>query len=89
MSSDPINDKTDTTASMPSPVRSVWWRQKLLVLSLLLAVLCGLACLQLWLKLSTMQEQLARQSADAEQLSVQANSMAKHAEQLTQETAAR
>ena len=36
-----------------------------------------------------MQEQLARQSADAGQLSVQANSMAKHAEQLTQETAAR
>jgi len=52
-------------------------------------VLCALAFLQLWFKLSTMQEQLARQSADAGQLSVQANSMAKHAEQLTQETAAR
>jgi len=70
-------------------MRLVWWRQKLPVLSLLLAVLCALAFLQLWFKLSTMQEQLARQSADAGQLSVQANSMAKHAEQLTQETAAR
>ena len=89
MSSAPINDKPETTASIPTPVRLVWWRQKLLVLSLLLALLCALACLQLWLKLSTMQEQLARQSADAGQLSVQANSMAKHAEQLTQETAAR
>jgi len=89
MSSAPINDKPDTTASIPTPMRLVWWRQKLLVLSLVLAVLCALACLQLWLKLSTMQEQLARQSADAGQLSVQANSMAKHAEQLTQETAAR
>ena len=89
MSSAPINDKPETTASIPTPVRLVWWRQKLLVLSLVLAVLCALACLQLWLKLSTMQEQLARQSADAGQLSVQANSMAKHAEQLTQETAAR
>ena len=89
MSSAPIKDKPETTASIPTPVRLVWWRQKLLVLSVLLAVLCALACLQLWLKLSTMQEQLARQSADAGQLSVQANSMAKHAEQLTQETAAR
>jgi len=89
MSSAPINDKPDTTASIPTPMRLVWWRQKLPVLSLLLAVLCALAFLQLWFKLSTMQEQLARQSADAGQLSVQANSMAKHAEQLTQETAAR
>ena len=79
MSSAPINDKPDTTASIPTPMRLVWWRQKLPVLSLLLAVVCALAFLQLWFK----------QSADAGQLSVQANSMAKHAEQLTQETAAR
>ena len=58
-------------------------------MTLVLVVLCGLACLQLWIKLSTIQEQLARQSADATQLSAQANSMAKRAEDITQETAAK
>ena len=89
MSSALNNSPPDTTATVATFTRTPWWRQKLLLLTLSLAVLCALACLELWLKLSTMQEQLARQSADAGQLSVQANSMAKHAEQLTQETAAR
>ena len=59
------------------------------LLTLVLVVLCALACLQLWVKLSTIQEQLARQSADATQLSVQANGLAKRAEEITQETAAK
>jgi uroporphyrin-3 C-methyltransferase len=66
-----------------------WWRLRLPWLTLVLVVLCAIACLQLWIKLSTIQEQLARQSADATQLSVQANSLAKRAEEITQETAAK
>ena len=89
MSSAPINDPPADTARIISTEPTPWWRHKLLVFSLLLAVLSALACLQLWLKLSNIQEQLARQSADAGQLSVQAANMAKHAEQLGQETAAR
>jgi uroporphyrin-3 C-methyltransferase len=87
MSSEPQLPTPDHTASTPPPVRK--WQSKLPALTLALAIICALACLELWLKLSNMQEQLARQSADAGQLSVQASSMAKHAEQLTQETAAR
>jgi uroporphyrin-3 C-methyltransferase len=89
MSSEPINDTSTSTASTPSTETFNWWHQKLPVLSLVLAVLCAFVCVQLWFKLSAMQEQLARQSADAGQLSMQANSTAKHAEELTQETAAR
>ena len=89
MSSAPNNNPPDATARIISSEPTSWRRQKLLVFSLLLAVLSALFCLQLWFKLSNMQEQLARQSADAGQLSMQADSMAKHAEQLSQETASR
>ncbi|NBX61457.1 MAG: hypothetical protein EBT67_03330 [Betaproteobacteria bacterium] len=89
MSSAPDNDPSSSTAHPPSQIRTPWWRQRLPWLTLVLVVLCGLACLQLWIKLSTIQEQLARQSADATQLSAQANSMAKRAEDITQETAAK
>jgi uroporphyrin-3 C-methyltransferase len=65
------------------------WRKWLPNLSLGLALIAVLLAWQLWQKVSTMQEMLARQSADAGQLSMQANSMAKTAQEQTQETAAR
>ncbi|MFM7802719.1 MAG: uroporphyrinogen-III C-methyltransferase, partial [Limnohabitans sp.] len=65
------------------------WRQRWPWLMWVLVLLCILACLQLWIKLSTIQEQLARQSADATQLSVQAHGLAKRAEEISQETAAK
>ena len=89
MSSAPDKETYPATATPPSSARTLGWRQRLPWLTLVLLVLCGLACLQLWIKLSTIQEQLARQSADATQLSVQANSLAKRAEEITQETAAK
>ena len=89
MSSAPPNNPSDATALVAPPERTPWWRHQLPVLAVLLGLLSAAACLLLWFKLSSMQEQLARQSADAGQLSVQAHSMAKHAEQLTQENAAR
>ena len=89
MSSAPDKDPSPLTATPPLTMRTSWWRQRLPWLTLVLVVLCAVACLQLWIKLSTIQEQLARQSADATQLSVQANSLAKRAEEITQETAAK
>jgi uroporphyrin-3 C-methyltransferase len=89
MSSEPTNNNPISTDRIASADNVSWWRQKLPVLATVLAVVCTLACVELWLKLSAMQEQLARQSADAGQLSMQANSSAKHAEELAQETAAR
>ena len=55
----------------------------------LLALLALALAIMLWQKLSLIQEQLARQSADAGQLSMQANSLAKNAQDLANETAAR
>ena len=71
-----------------APQRSRF-RRWLPFISLTLALVSFLLGLQLWQKLSGMQEMLARQSADAGQLSMQANSLAKNAQEQTQETAAK
>jgi uroporphyrin-3 C-methyltransferase len=55
----------------------------------LIGLLALALAIMLWQKLSLIQEQLARQSADAGQLSMQANSLAKNAQDLANETAAR
>jgi uroporphyrin-3 C-methyltransferase len=55
----------------------------------LIALLALALAIMLWQKLSLIQEQLARQSADAGQLSMQANSLAKNAQDLANETAGR
>jgi uroporphyrin-3 C-methyltransferase len=81
MSSAPTTESSTSQASR--------WRRWLPQISLGLAVLSLLMGWQLWQKMSTMQELLARQSADAGQLSMQANSLAKTAQDQTQETAAR
>jgi uroporphyrin-3 C-methyltransferase len=56
---------------------------------LLLASLALLSSLLLWQKVSNMQEQLARQSGDAQAQSQEARALAKQAVALAQETAAR
>jgi len=65
------------------------WRTHTDKLVGLVAVLALVLAIMLWQKLSLIQEQLARQSADAGQLSMQANSMAKNAQDMANETAAR
>jgi len=65
------------------------WRAYVGNLVGLVAVLALALAVMLWQKLSLIQEQLARQSADAGQLSMQANSLAKNAQDLSNETAAR
>jgi len=88
MSSAPSPDNIPPEAHGHAP-RTPRWRLWLPQLALFLSLLAlGLALL-LWQKISNMQEMLARQSADAGQLSMQASSMAKNAQDQTQETAAR
>ena len=54
-----------------------------------LIALSLLASVMLWQKLSNIQEQLARQSADAGNNSIEARAMARQAQELARETAAR
>jgi uroporphyrin-III C-methyltransferase len=61
-------------------------------LAALIAALVGLALLSsglLWQKLSTIQEQLARQSADSGAQAIEARALARQAQDLSRETAAR
>jgi uroporphyrin-III C-methyltransferase len=53
------------------------------------ALIALIACAMLWQKLSNIQEQLARQSADAGTQAIEARSMAKAAQEMARETAAR
>lgn len=72
-----------TAAQSPAPLRSL----TLLVGALALAGLLLVALL--WQKVGNMQEQLARQSADAQAQSLEARALAKQAVALAQETSAR
>jgi uroporphyrin-3 C-methyltransferase len=68
----------------PAPVPRVW--------VLLLAAVAALALLvsgMLWQRLGSIQEQLARQSADAGSQSIEARTVARQAQALAQETAAK
>ena len=89
MSSASTTERSTSSAVTELPPAASRWRRWGLQISAGLAVLSLLVCWQLWQKTSTMQELLARQSADAGQLSMQANSLAKTAQDQTQETAAK
>ncbi len=65
------------------------WRSYIDKLAIWVALLALVLALMLWQKLSLIQEQLAKQSAYAGQLSMQANGLAKNAQELANETAAR
>lgn len=77
-----------TAPAMTAPVTVrpggplTWWIAALALAGLLLGVM-------LWQKVSNMQEQLARQSADAQAQSLEARALAKQAVALAQETSAR
>lgn len=94
MSSDPVVDHAASAAAapladMPTPEIAQpvprWFLKSLT----LLALLSLLASLLLWQRLSSIQELLARQSADAAAQSSEARAIAKQAQDLARETAAR
>ena len=78
----------DPSLQHPAPRPSRWRRLAPWWLGAWLLLLSWVGW-QLWFKLDSMQEQLARQSADATQSATQAQTMAKRAEELSQETTAR
>ncbi len=93
MSSEPLHDlpSTPAPAGHPPPVAPVVVRSSgiptLLVGVVAVAALASSGLL--WQKLSSIQEQLARQSADSGALAIEARTMARQAEELVRETAAR
>ena len=97
MSSESPNDlpeagaaKTAPHTGSPAP-RAATGRMGMVVTVLLGAVAAAalLSSGMLWQKLSTIQEQLARQSADSGALAIEARSMARQAQDLVRDTAAR
>jgi uroporphyrin-3 C-methyltransferase len=72
-------------ASAPVPVRRAWIRW----LAIGVASLALLVSVLLWQKLSRIQEQLARQSADTGQQSLEAKAWAKQAQETVKDSAAR
>src|SRR5512133_44307 len=85
-------DVAGAVAVPPSVLKPLGLPHWQLLLALAIAVAAMLALLLsglLWQKLSSMQEQLARQSADASAQSLEARSTAKLAQELARESAAR
>lgn len=77
-------------ALTPVPARSHWTVPRSGALAFVaLALASLLLSAMLWQKLSSIQEQLARQSADAGAQALEARALARQAQQLAQETAAR
>lgn len=87
MTSTPEHASTsaETAVAAASPVRRAWLRW----VSVGVACLALLVSVLLWQKLSRIQEQLARQSADAGQQSLEAKAWAKQAQETVKDSAAR
>jgi uroporphyrin-3 C-methyltransferase len=85
-----MTSKPESASSLVEPVATTslpvlrgWW------LALSVACLALLVSVLLWQKLSRIQEQLARQSADAGQQSMEAKAWAKQAQETVKDSAAR
>ena len=89
MSSESVQTPLTPPAAASAVVTRPKWRAYLGKLMGLAVVMALILVGTLWQKLNLIQEQLARQSADSGQLAMQANSMAKNAQDLSHETAAR
>lgn len=98
MSAEPTSDDV-TPAQLPAlePVRELPAEPRaalsisrpLAWLFMAISLLALVACIVLWQKLSTIQEQLARQSADSGANAIEARALARQAQDLARETAAR
>jgi uroporphyrin-III C-methyltransferase len=85
----PVVDAAPSEAAAPEPQRGVVVARGTLYFFLALSALALAASAMLWQKLSNIQEQLARQSADSGANAIEARAMAKQAQELARETAAR
>ena len=90
--SPPLADAIPALESVPvawTPARGMALPRPLLFLLVLLSGLSLLVSLMLWQRLSAVQEQLARQSADSGMQAVEARALARQAQDLARDTAAR
>lgn len=85
---DPVTATTQSSPSAPQRDGMVISRAVFYALLVLAGLALGISGL-LWQKLSTIQEQLARQTSDSGALAVEARTLAKQAQDLARETAAR
>jgi len=78
------------SASVGVAVASAWWRSRIWALALLLLALVGaVGSLLLWQKLSHVQEELARRSADTGTQAIEARTLARQAQESSRELSAR
>ena len=85
----PVLDAAPAEAPTPEPQRGVVVARGALYFFLALSLVALAVSGMLWQKLSTIQEQLARQSADSGANAIEARTLAKQAQELARETAAR
>jgi uroporphyrin-III C-methyltransferase len=84
MTTEPVVTPVPSSGDILRPLTA-----RLPLLAIGVAALALLLCSMLWQKLGSMQEQLARQSADSGTQSAQAHAIAKQSQELTMETAAK
>ena len=85
----PVVEVSDPTGPPPAAGAGVVVARGMLYFILLLAALALVTSGLLWQKLSNIQEQLARQSADAGSNAIEARAAARQAQELARDTAAR
>jgi uroporphyrin-III C-methyltransferase len=92
-SENPVVEVAQAPAVAPAPAagpgQGVFLPRAVMYLFLVIAAVALAASVMLWQKLSIIQEQLARQSADAGATSVEARAMARQAQDLARDVAAR
>ena len=90
MSDTPTAPSSASSASFGVAVASAWWRSRIWALALLLLALVGaVGSLLLWQKLSHVQEELARRSADTGTQAIEARTLARQAQESSRELSAR
>ncbi|MBU1361808.1 MAG: uroporphyrinogen-III C-methyltransferase [Gammaproteobacteria bacterium] len=77
------------SAPIPSRLSSLSWSSVALVLLAVVALVALIVALALWQRLNGIQEQLARQSADAIAQSMEARTLARESREVVRDTAAR
>ena len=82
------SELSENPAALGAPSAAAWVKWAAVAVSVI-AVAALLASVLIWQRLSTIQEQLARQSADAGAQSVEARTIAREAVELARETAAK
>jgi len=83
-----VGERSDPKADDTVRVPNLLWRAGQVVLATV-ATVALVMTLVLWQKVANMQEQLARQSAEAQSVSLEARALARQAMEVTQQTTAR